>query len=188
MSDKPTSEGRAVPALRGELPPHPVRAALLELLRETGTVTATEGARRLGYSSGLCSFHLRQLARHGVVEEVTHTSGRVRPWRLRPVDSGQAGVPEGFDALARGLEDESYQRWLAQRDLAPASWQRAEAFSVVVYLTPREMGEVADAVRRLLARYQDREWRPSTRPDQAAPVAMITRLFPLLPGRGDQEA
>lgn len=49
----------------GALPEHEVRTALLDLLAEVGTVTATEAAARLGYSSGLCSFHLRQLARHG---------------------------------------------------------------------------------------------------------------------------
>lgn len=51
------------------LRPHEVRTALLALLAEVGAVTATEAAARLGYSSGLCSFHLRQLARHGYIEE-----------------------------------------------------------------------------------------------------------------------
>lgn len=52
-----------------ELREHDVRTALLDLLAEVGTVTATEAASRLGYSSGLCSFHLRQLARHGYIDE-----------------------------------------------------------------------------------------------------------------------
>ncbi|AXK37611.1 ArsR family transcriptional regulator [Streptomyces armeniacus] len=170
---------------------HEVRTALLELLADVGTVTATEAAARLGYSSGLCSFHLRQLARHGRVEEAPHGGGRVRPWRLRRqatagAPEGGAGAQEGapaaeFGDLARGLEDESWQRWLAQRDQAPAEWRRDEAFSAVAHLTPEEMERVADAIRRSLAPYRDREQRPLARPDGARPVALISRLFPLLP-------
>ncbi|MBO1418977.1 helix-turn-helix domain-containing protein, partial [Streptomyces sp. FH025] len=102
------------------LPEHAVRTALLELLAERGTVTSTEAAARLGYSSGLCSFHLRQLARYGLIEEAPATDGRARPWRL-PQPQPQETTHE-FDELARGLEDESYQRWLARRSEAPAEW------------------------------------------------------------------
>jgi predicted ArsR family transcriptional regulator len=166
---------------------HEVRTALLDLLAEVGTVTATEAAARLGYSSGLCSFHLRQLARHGHIEEAPHRGGRARPWRLRQRKT-TAGAPteEQFGELARGLEDESWQRWLAQRDQAPAEWRHDEAFSAVAYLTPEEMSRVADAIRRALAPYQDREQRPLARPDGARPVALITRLFPLLPHATDE--
>ncbi|MET9644002.1 helix-turn-helix domain-containing protein [Streptomyces syringium] len=165
---------------------HDVRTALLDLLAEVGTVTATEAAARLGYSSGLCSFHLRQLARHGHIEEAPHSGGRARPWRLRQHDpSADAPAEEQFGDLARGLEDESWQRWLARRDRAPAEWRHDEAFSAVAYLTPEEMSRVADAVRRALAPYRDREQRPLARPDDARPVALITRLFPLLPDAAD---
>ncbi|SPE53825.1 Helix-turn-helix domain protein [Streptomyces netropsis] len=166
---------------------HDVRTALLDLLAEVGTVTATEAAARLGYSSGLCSFHLRQLARHGHIEEAPHSGGRARPWRLRQHDPGADGPAEdGFGDLARGLEDESWQRWLSRRDQAPAAWRHDEAFSAVAYLTPEEMSRVADAVRRALAPYRDREQRPLARPDDARPVALITRLFPLLPDTADE--
>ncbi|RCG13991.1 ArsR family transcriptional regulator [Streptomyces diacarni] len=198
---------RQAPGTGDGLREHEVRTALLELLAEVGAVTATEAAGRLGYSSGLCSFHLRQLARHGRIEDAPHTGGRARPWRLRrqpqPADtspaepgaspagsgasSGEFGAPPAeFGALARGLEDESWQRWLAQRDRAPDAWRREEAFSAVAYLTPEEMTRVADAVRRALAPYQDREQRPLARPDGARPVALITRLFPLLPHGADE--
>ncbi|MGY0065019.1 helix-turn-helix domain-containing protein [Streptomyces sp. LZ34] len=165
---------------------HEVRTALLDLLAEVGTVTATEAAARLGYSSGLCSFHLRQLARHGHIEEAPHSGGRARPWRLRQPTPAADPSTEDFGDLARGLEDESWQRWLDQRDQAPAEWLRDEAFSAVAYLTPDEMGRVADAIRRALAPYQDREQRPLARPDDARPVALITRLFPLLPHATDE--
>jgi predicted ArsR family transcriptional regulator len=164
------------------LPGHRVRDALLDLLAETGTVTASEAAQRLGYSSGLCSFHLRQLARFGKIEEAQRARGRARPWRL-PQATPQDGSPpaEGFGELARGLEDDSYHRWLARRDQAPAEWRHDEAFSAVAYLTPEEMSEIAGAVRQALAPYLHRERQPAARPAAARPVALIARLLPLLP-------
>ncbi|OEV08891.1 winged helix-turn-helix domain-containing protein [Streptomyces nanshensis] len=170
----------------GGLREHDVRTELLDLLAEVGAVTATEAASRLGYSSGLCSFHLRQLARHGYIEEAPRSGGRARPWRLKehsPV--ADQGTGEPFGDLARGLEDESWQRWLSQRDEAPADRRHDEAFSAVAYLTPEEMSRVADVIRRSLEPYKDREHRPLARPDGARPVALITRLFPLLPHTGD---
>ncbi|MFE1173255.1 helix-turn-helix domain-containing protein [Streptomyces sp. NPDC058773] len=182
------------PRTRGagdELRAHEVRTALLDLLAEVGTVTATEAAAELGYSSGLCSFHLRQLARHGHIEEAPHRGGRARPWRLSrhsPTTPATVAPAEGkFGDLARGLEDESWQRWLARRDQAPAEWRHDEAFSAVAYLTPEEMSRVADVIRRALAPYGDREQRPLARPADARPVALITRLFPLLPHGTDEE-
>lgn len=159
---------------------HPVRAGLLELLARVGTVTATEAARELGGNSGLHSFHLRRLARFGLVEEVPGRTGRARPWRL--VDPAvQAPVEaDGLGALARGLEDESYQRWLAERERAPERWRQDEAFSQVLYLTPAELRGIGAVIRAEIARYRSREQSPAHRPPGAAPVAVVARLFLLL--------
>lgn len=179
MTDEQTGrDAVAEAALR-----HPVRAALLDLIRRRGSVTSTQAAGELGGSSGLHSFHLRQLARYGLVEQVPTAGGRARPWRLATPHADPApadGPSAGLGALARGLEDESYQRWLANRDTAPARWQRDEAFSQVLYLTPRELTAMGTAIRELIAEYRHRENRPATRPPGAAPVAVVARLFPLL--------
>ena len=82
--------------------------------------------------------------------------------------------------MARGLEDESYRRWLDQRETAPAPWRRDQAFSQVLYLTPDEMAGMAKVIRALLAQYRHREVKPATRPPEAGPVAVVARLFPLL--------
>lgn len=165
---------------RRPLPDHPVRIALLDLLAEVGTVTSTEAAARLGHSSGLCSFHLRQLARYGLIEEAPHEGGRARPWRLRwespDAPPAQAASSE-FSLLARGLEDESYQRWLNRRAEAPAEWRDDPSFSAVVHLTPAETARLAAAIDQLLAPYRER----TALPRDARPVAAVTRLFPLLP-------
>ena len=170
------------------LPAHPIRDELLALLAESGTLTSTEAAARLGHSSGLCSFHLRQLARYGHIEEAPSTSGRARPWRLGaaapPAPAGQP--PDALDEFARGLEDESFHSWRRRREEAPEEWRRDEAFSALAYLTPEETAEVSAVLRRALDPYRARESRPELRPERAAPVALVARLFPLLSddGRG----
>ncbi|MDG4824115.1 winged helix-turn-helix domain-containing protein [Asanoa sp. WMMD1127] len=151
---------------------HPLRVALLDLLAAAGSVTANEAARRLGESSGACSFHLRQLERYGYVEPVAGAHGRARPWRLRP----SAQPRQDLGPLARELEDEGYHRWLARRDTAPEHWQRDEAFSDVLHLTPAELATVADEIRAVLAPYTRREPPPTS-----APVGVVARLFPLIP-------
>ncbi len=158
---------------------HPIRAALMELLRTRETVTATEAAQELGGNTGSHSFHLRQLARYRLIEPAPTTRGRIRPWRLiRP--GAEQVTDEPMTCLARGLEDESYRRWLALREQAPARWRNEEAFSEVIYLTPRELTALGVKIRDLLAEYRHRETRPETRPKGAAPVAAVARLFPLL--------
>jgi hypothetical protein len=189
---------------------HPLRVALLGLLAHRATLTSTEAARELGESSGACSFHLRQLARYGHVEEVPGSRGRARPWRLaaaaaEPAGGAAAGGlaaggPAGgdeFGALARELENEGYRRWLSHREAAPAGW-RDEAFSAVLHLTPDELAEVAAAIRGVIAGYAGREaaGRGAAGPGAAGsrggaggggvlPVAVVARMFPLLPAGPD---
>ena len=144
-----------------------------------GTVaTSTEAARVLGQSSGLCSFHLRQLARYGYLKEAEHGRGRVRPWRLASTGP-QVTDDEGFAVLARELEDEGYRRWsFAGKPGVAPQWQRDAAFSTVLHLTAAELSRQAGEIRAVLDRYRQQAdpSRPGTRP-----VAAVTRLFPLLP-------
>jgi Helix-turn-helix domain len=188
---------------------HPLRVALLGLLAQRATLTSTEAARELGESSGACSFHLRQLARYGHVEEVPGARGRARPWRLaataEPAGNGPAGAgPAGgeraggdeFGALARELENEGYRRWLSHREAAPPGW-RDEAFSAVLHLTPEELTEVAAAIRGVIAAYAGRTeavpppgrrpgpGRPGAGAGGVLPVAVVARMFPLLPADAD---
>jgi predicted transcriptional regulator len=59
---------------------HPLRISLVGLLRREGPLTATRAGGLLGESSASCSFHLRQLAKYGLVEEAGGGKGRERPW------------------------------------------------------------------------------------------------------------
>jgi DNA-binding transcriptional ArsR family regulator len=61
---------------------HPLRVRLLGALRLDGPATATELAARFGESSGSTSYHLRQLARYGFVEQdPEQRDARERRWR-----------------------------------------------------------------------------------------------------------
>jgi DNA-binding transcriptional ArsR family regulator len=61
---------------------HPLRARMLGILREEGPATSTMLARRLGESSAATSYHLRQLAEFGFVEDDPERGhGRERWWR-----------------------------------------------------------------------------------------------------------
>src|SRR5215475_3460156 len=79
---EPTEAQRAdanLAALRATA--HPTRRAILALLREHTTLTASECGRLLGVSPKVCSYHLRVLAQQCLVAEATNI-GRNRPWRL----------------------------------------------------------------------------------------------------------
>ncbi|MEC3952546.1 helix-turn-helix domain-containing protein [Nocardia sp. CDC153] len=85
MVDQPSPERISdIAALR--LLAHPLRRRIEEELRG-GPVNATSLAAALGESSGLTSYHLRQMAKYGFVEEVPELSnGKERWWRAVPGD------------------------------------------------------------------------------------------------------
>src|SRR5690606_22078525 len=86
---------------------HPLRMQLLNALRRGGPATASQLAERLGESSGATSYHLRQLAAHGFVEDAPeHGRGRERWWRAahEGVRFDDALVRDG-DPEIRGAAD-----------------------------------------------------------------------------------
>ena len=63
---------------------HPVRNRMLSELAATGTLRAADVARELGIPANQASFHLRQLAKYGLVEEAPEEARdkRDRVWRV----------------------------------------------------------------------------------------------------------
>ena len=63
---------------------HPVRNRILDELAATGPMRAADLARDLGIPANQASFHLRQLAKYGLVEEAPDAARdrRDRVWRL----------------------------------------------------------------------------------------------------------
>ena len=167
---------------------HPVRMALIGLLRSEGPLTATQAAELLGESSGTCSFHLRQLAKYGLVEEAGGGTGREKPWQATTTstawDSTDA-TPEV--AAAAGLLNtviaeqyfEQLMRWLEVRPGEPAEWQDAAPFGDrILYVTAEELTELSRKVGDLVDEHFERQVRPELRPAGSRLVTWLHLAFP----------
>ncbi|MGH3277368.1 MAG: winged helix-turn-helix domain-containing protein, partial [Streptosporangiaceae bacterium] len=131
---------------------HPVRIALIEELTLGGAMTATEAGERIGESPTTCSFHLRQLARYGFVQEAGGGRGRSRPWRMTSIGMSFASHPADPDSqLAQGAvlrlfrerQLARYRAWLETRHAFPPAWRAAAGDSeYVFYLTASELEEL----------------------------------------------
>jgi predicted transcriptional regulator len=176
---------------------HPVRVALLELLRTEPSLTATEASDLLGETPANCSFHFRTLAKYGFVEEVPASTGRRRPWRrvdgaLRfVVDQDEPAAGAAADELSRHFAARRQQRteaYLAARSAFEPAW-RSSSFVLdsLVYLTPAELEAVRDEVAAIVDRYRPRSADRASRPDGARSVAVVVTghpIAPVLPSRG----
>jgi len=167
---------------------HPVRMKLVGLLRTEGPLTATRAAELLGESSGTCSFHLRQLAKYGLVEEAGGGIGREKPWRATTTSTAwdaTADTPEL--AAATGLLNtviaegyfEQLMRWLEARPDEPPEWREAAPLGDrILYVTAGELAELSRKVRELADEYFEREVKPELRPPGARLVTWLDLAFP----------
>lgn len=147
---------------------HPLRVQLLGLLREFGPSTATGLGRRVGQSSGVTSYHLRQLADYGFVEEDEQRgNGRERWWRSRhrgtyfdpfSVDpTTQAAGEEYLRAVARANAERivrfvdgtsTYLQVMGQE------WEHGSTMSdSLLWLTAEESTRLGQELEALVARY-----------------------------------
>jgi len=173
---------------------HPTRLRLVALLRREGPLTATGAAAVLGESSGSCSFHLRQLARYGLVEEAGGGRGREKPWRATAQFTSWPNVPTSPAAAAASQQlatviAEKYVEllltWLKTNQDEPVVWQEAAQFGdSMVYLTAEELAELGGRVRELVDRYADRTADRSLRPAGSRPVSYLHLAFPADHGDG----
>jgi predicted ArsR family transcriptional regulator len=167
---------------------HPVRMTLIGLLRTRGPLTATQAARLTGESSGTCSFHFRQLAKYGLVEEAGGGTGREKPWRATAMLTDVQDDPDDPAAAAAGglvrsvLADMYFQRvsqWLDRRDQAQAQWRDAALFGDrFLYLTAAELAELGARIAELLDSYDVRLTRQEARPEDARLISMLLFAFP----------
>jgi DNA-binding transcriptional ArsR family regulator len=173
---------------------HPVRIALYEALAFAGgAMTATELGKQIGETATTCSFHLRQLAKYGFVEEAGGGKGRARPWRLTSLgwDIPVTHDPEtqiAGDAVLRLSRERAfsrYQRWQETKAAHPREWQEAADDSdYVTYLTAEELTEVKQELHAVLERFWDRREDPARRPPGALPVETLLLSYPIEPAQG----
>ncbi|MEV1043829.1 metalloregulator ArsR/SmtB family transcription factor [Streptomyces sp. NPDC049916] len=150
---------------------HPLRLHLLNALREFGPATASGLGERLGESSGATSYHLRQLAESGLVEDAPELGkGRERWWRA--VHDGSMFESADFrshaDPQVRGAIDfvlyetatthaQELNTWLGTISDWSEEWQRSWDLSdFKIRLTPELALEMTRKMHELVESYRDR--------------------------------
>lgn len=176
-----------------------MRIALIEALILGGAMTATEVGEQIGESPTTCSFHLRQLAKYGFVEEAGGGQGRARPWRMTSIgmslaaarDDPEAEIAAG--ALARLLRERNlgrYRTWLETRATYPRRWREAAGENeYLFYLTAEELEQLNEELSALLLpRFRERLTDPSLRPPGSVPVELLAFSYPIrLPAAGSDD-
>ncbi|MEU6502340.1 winged helix-turn-helix domain-containing protein [Streptomyces californicus] len=173
---------------------HPLRLRLLNALREFGPATASGLGERLGESSGATSYHLRQMAEAGLVEDAPELGkGRERWWRS--VHDGSIFESSAFrqhaDPAVRGAIDfvlhetatshaEELNAWLGTVDDWSDAWQRSWDMSdFKIRLTPELAMELSRKMHELVESYRD------TVPEDTEDSAVVRTHLHLFPRRSE---
>ncbi|MBV7246833.1 winged helix-turn-helix domain-containing protein [Streptomyces sp. MW-W600-10] len=149
---------------------HPLRLRLLNTLREFGPATASKLGERLGESSGATSYHLRQLAESGMVEDAPELGkGRERWWRsvhdgsmFNAADFKTHADPEVRGAIDFVLHEtatvhaQELNTWLGTVGDWSEEWQRSWDLSdFKIRLTPELALELSTKLHELVESYRD---------------------------------
>lgn len=169
---------------------HPARIEIVEYLNDTGAaVTATECAGMVGLSPSATSYHLRELAKYGLVEQApSRGDGRERVWRSTGTGLHiDADPSQGPDARAatHALIDMYLNRdlartrnWIDRQDGEPAEWRDASTLmGQRLLLTAEELRDLSRQIRELVEPYRLRE-RQNSAPEGARKVALSYMAFP----------
>ncbi|QMU73675.1 helix-turn-helix domain-containing protein [Streptacidiphilus sp. P02-A3a] len=203
MTDEDGEERAAAPRPSGRVEPvlaldasglrvlaHPVRSRLVGLLRRHGPATATQLAERLGLNSGATSYHLRQLASAGLIEDdPTRGNARERWWRSvyraqslndrELIGSEPEATARYLQTIATGYASLTQQA-LNEFETMPTPWREVLDLSdCPLLLTPAEAGDLRRELTALLRRYrQDTPEGVAAAPAGAERVALLTQLLP----------
>lgn len=155
---------------------HPMRLQLLDALHARGSATASQLADALGESSGATSYHLRQLHRHGFVEEDPERgSGRERVWipkrggwQLPVFDlADDPASAAAVDLVLRAQLQADQQRVVEAMEQArtwPKRWREATTRrGTHVAVDAEQLERLRDEVDAVIDRYRDAEPGPGAR-------------------------
>ena len=149
---------------------HPLRMRLYDELERSGPATSAQLAAWTGESRGATSYHLRQLARHGLLEEVPgRGTAKERWWRARPGgyrfngDRLRRDPDPGTAQAAEALIGSLVQRWStelgtwveAARTMPPEWVQASMNHRSAKHLSRAELGEMVAEVLAVIDRYPD---------------------------------
>jgi DNA-binding transcriptional ArsR family regulator len=143
---------------------HPVRLELLNHLMAYGERTASQCAAAVGASPSACSYHLRELAKHGIVESVPGVDGRERPWRAaapgfsfraEPGDPAGMALQNNLAALQLDRDAAAARDFLLRLERLDADWQDAVSFTrYSLLLTAAELRDLLGKLDGLVAPYR----------------------------------
>lgn len=179
---------------------HPARLAILGRLQEEGPATATECAEVAGLSPSACSYHLRTLAKHGLIEEApARGDARERVWRALQTGWGMKDPENGEltpellaaqDAVIQTVLNEASQRlsdYLAQSSKESADWRDAARLAhMVLYMDPDEVRALTERINELVAPYRIADRDPESASNAARVTEFHLRLFPRAPKRSNK--
>lgn len=167
---------------------HPARIAIIDRLFTGEPATATELAEVSGLSPSATSYHLRELAKAGMIEEApSRGDGRERLWQSQlrglnvetPPERGAAerAADRELTQLYLDREDQRAREWLARRDDEPYEWYRAAtAAGVQVVVTAEEMEQLNTKILAILEPFARRN--RTDPPEGARPVDVSYRVVP----------
>lgn len=167
---------------------HPARLAILDYITAGREATATEAAEISGLSPSATSYHLRELAKAGLIEEAPgRGDGRERVWRRRTgqfnVDPENPNSPESRQATMALVdavlahEDVQVRRWFAKISEQPGRWSDAVGmYNTRVLVTAEELRTVVGRLMEILAEYE-----PSSRTDPPPDSRRVAVQFRVVP-------
>jgi DNA-binding transcriptional ArsR family regulator len=174
---------------------HPTRMAVLARLAD-GPATATECAEQVGESPSSCSYHLRQLAHLGFVDEVESDDGRTRRWKLIvagfgiPKDAQSSPEMQAATSLWGrqwvAIERTILDDFMANESAEDPDWRAAATFaSPDVEITADELRDLEKRFSEMIAPYIERE----VYPPGARTVHVVLTAFPrvMKPGQSPNE-
>jgi DNA-binding transcriptional ArsR family regulator len=172
---------------------HPLRLRLYELLSARGPATATRLGDHLGEAAGLLSYHLRQLAAHGYVEEAPELArdGRERWWRVVPGgiswstadflgEPGPRAVAATAERQMLARQLDRLQQYTDGQDDWGNDWvDAAIGTDALMRLTPDELRALGAEVQAVVSRWANRDL--PTDGAQRADVFAFVHAFPFHP-------
>ena len=161
---------------------HPVRLRMLALLRGEGPATATTLAQRLDLNTGATSYHLRQLAQHGFIEEDTERgNARDRWWRAAHSSTRtnfrEEGVVdsdvEAYLTTVALMYADRMRAAVSEMAFLPEQWRTVGTLSDwEIVMTPARAEALVQALARTIEETEDSD------DVEAAPFVVNLNAFP----------